>query len=355
MTDLMRAGIIGAGGYTGAELVRLIGAHPKLELRWVAGHESAGRRLSEVLPGTLGVQGVGSLTLERYSAERAAELASALDVVFCCLPHGKSAAVVASLYQAGLTVVDLSADFRTQSQAAYEAWYGPHPAPELLPEAVYGLPERYRRELAGARLIAAPGCYPTSAILPLAPLFAAGLVDVSAPVVIDAKSGVSGAGRSPSASTHYPEAAEGLRAYKVAGAHRHTGEIEQQLERAAGAPVSVLFTPHLVPMSRGILSSSYVKLTSGASLADCREAARAAYPEGGLVTLLEESLPDTLWVRGTARAHISYQRDERTGLLLALCAIDNLTRGASGQALQALNVAFGWDEALGLPVLGQFP
>ncbi len=355
MTDPKRAGIIGAGGYTGAELVRLLQGHPRLKLSWVAGNDSAGRRLAEVLPGTLGVPSVGELLIERYSAERAAELASQLDVVFCCLPHGKSAEVVASLYQAGLTVVDLSADYRSQSQAAYEAWYGPHPAPELLPHAVYGLPERYRRELVGARLIAAPGCYPTSAILPLAPLFAAGLLDVSAPVVIDAKSGVSGAGKSPSTSTHYPETAEGLRAYKVAGAHRHTGEIEQQLSSAAGAPVSVLFTPHLVPMSRGILSASYVRLAGGASLADCLEAAKAAYPEGGLVTLLDQGLPDTLWVRGTARAQLGYHRDERTGLLLALCAIDNLTRGASGQALHALNVASGWNEALGLPLLGQFP
>lgn len=353
--DTLRVGIVGAAGYTGAELLRLIHRHPRLKLLWVAGNSNAGRQLSDVLPGTLGVPGVGELTVERFEASDAADLAKRLDVVFCCLPHAKSAEVVSSLYGVGLRVVDLSADFRLKRVADYEAWYGEHPAPELLDDAVYGLPELHRDALRGARLIAAPGCYPTSALLPVTPLLKAGLVEVDAPIIIDSKSGVSGAGRTPGPGTHFSETSEGIRAYKVAGTHRHTGEIEQELSIAAGQQVRVVFTPHLVPMTRGILSVAYLKPRAGVDVERCREAARSCYPSGSLVSVMQDELPDTLWVRGSVRAHVAYRVDGRTGTLLAFGAIDNLTRGASGQALHALNVALGWDEDLGLPQLGQFP
>jgi N-acetyl-gamma-glutamyl-phosphate reductase len=270
------------------------------------------------------------------------------------LPHAASARAGKALYEAGVRVVDLSADFRLKSRETYEKTYGPHPAPELFEHAVYGLPELHRRALAGAKLIAAPGCYPTSCILPLAPLLRERLVETRG-IIIDSKSGVSGAGRTPGAAFHLPEAAEGIRPYKVAGAHRHTPEIEQELSLAAGEPVQVVFTPHLTPMTRGILSVAYARLLPGKTADDCRNAARALYQEG-LVSVLDDGvLPDTLWVRGSARAHIAYALDVRTSTIIAMGAIDNLAKGASAQALQALNVAMGWQDATGLPEVAQFP
>lgn len=350
----LRVGVVGAGGYTGAELVRLVYAHPALEIAWLGAHERAGKRLGDVLPSTAGVSGLGERVLESFQPERAPELAERVDVAFTALPHGASARVGQALHDAGVRVVDLSADFRLRDRATYEKWYGAHPAVHLLARAVYGLPELHRAELADARLIAAPGCYPTSAILPLAPLLRANLVE-SDGIVIDSKSGVSGAGRSPTASTHYPETAEGMRPYKVAGAHRHTPEIEQELGAVAGRDVRVTFTPQLVPMTRGILTVAYARAKPGTSAGACESAARDAYA-GGLVTVLETGrLPDTLWVRGSSRAHIAYAFDARTRLVLAMCAIDNLARGAAAQAVQALNVALGFEDALGLPEVGLFP
>ncbi len=350
----LRAGILGAGGYTGSELTRLVHVHPRLELAWLGGRDNAGKRLGEVLPSTEGVAGVGERVVEAFDPADAPRLAARLDVVFSALPQGQSAAAVAALYAAGLIVVDLSADFRLRDAASYQAWYGAHAAPELLGRAVYGLPELHRAELAGARLIAAPGCYPTSAVLPLAPLLGAGLIEPSG-IVIDSKSGVSGAGKKPSEATHFAEAAEGVRPYKIAGAHRHTPEIEQELSAVCGAPLRVTFTPHLLPMTRGILSVAYARPRAGTTVEACRSAALERYA-GGLVTVLPAGkLPDTLWVRGSARAHVAYALDERTGTLLAMGAIDNLARGASAQAIQALNVSRGWPDATGLPEIGQFP
>lgn len=352
--DTLRVGIVGAGGYTGAELVRLCHAHPRLAIEWVAARENAGKRLDEVLPATQGIAGLGERMLESFEPVDAPEIAKRIDVAFTALPHAASARVGKALYEAGVRVVDLSADFRLRSAAAYAEWYGEHPAPELLKQAVYGLPELHREQLADARLIAAPGCYPTASILPLAPLIGGGLVETRG-LIIDAKSGVSGAGRSPSAGTHFPETAEGIRPYKVAGRHRHAPEIEQELGLQARKPLKVVFTPHLVPMTRGILSTAYAAPKSGVTAEQCREAAREQYA-GGLVTVLDEGrLPDTLWVRGSARAHVAYALDKRTGTLLAMGAIDNLARGASAQAIQALNVALGWPDALGLPEMAAFP
>jgi N-acetyl-gamma-glutamyl-phosphate reductase len=321
----------------------------------VVARDNAGKRLGEVLPSTFGVQGVGDRMLEAFTPDAAGDLAKRVDVAFLCLPHAASAAAGLALFQAGVRVVDLSADFRLRDVATYERTYGgKHPAPELLAKAVYGLPELHRDELADARLIAAPGCYPTSSILPLAPLLRAGLCSTEG-IVIDSKSGVSGAGRSPGPAYHLPEAAEGIRPYKVAGTHRHLPEIEQELSLAAGTKLEVMFTPQLVPMTRGILSTCYAKARPGVSEEDCRKAARDLYARGLVSVLPGGVLPDTLWVRGSARAQVGYALDQRTGTILAMGAIDNLAKGASAQAVQALNVALGLPDGAGLPEIAQFP
>jgi N-acetyl-gamma-glutamyl-phosphate reductase len=297
---------------------------------------------------------VGELRLEAFTPALAKDLAGKLDVVFCALPHGASSEAVSALHGAGLIVVDLSADFRLHDLKIYKQWYGDHHAADLLPKAVYGQPELHRTQLQGAKLIAAPGCYPTSAILPLAPLLAQQLIEPEG-IVVDSKSGVSGAGRTPKASTHLPEASEGIRPYSVAGTHRHTPEIEQELSAVAGQPIRVTFTPQLAPFTRGILTCTYARARAGTTLEACRNAARSLY-KSGLVTVLEPGLlPDTLWVRGSARAQLTYAFDERTQMVLGFCAIDNLAKGASAQAIQALNVALGWEDGLGLPQIAQFP
>jgi N-acetyl-gamma-glutamyl-phosphate reductase len=354
MPATLRVGILGAGGYVGSELVRLVHQHPQLSLVMVGAREKAGKRLSEVLPGALGVAGLSDLMLEAFEPEQAPELAKRIDVAFLALPHAASARAGKALFEAGVKVVDCSADFRIKDAATYQKWYGEHPATELLGKAVYGQPELHRAELKGARLIAAPGCHVTTSLLPLAPLFKSKLIE-AAPVIIDSKTGVSGGGRSPAPAFHFPETHDGIRPYKVGSTHRHTPEIEQELSLVAGAAVTVCFTPVLVPMSRGILVTAYVKPRAGVSADACREAANDLYA-GGLVTVLPAGmLPDTLWVRGSARAHVAYVLDEHAGMLLAMCAIDNLARGASAQAIQAFNVSQGWPDALGLPELPLFP
>jgi N-acetyl-gamma-glutamyl-phosphate reductase len=351
---MLRTAILGAAGYTGAELLRIVHRHPELELVMVAARENAGKRLGDVLPSTLGVAGYGERVLEAFEPAQAVELQKRADVVFLCLPHAASARAGKALHDTGLRVVDLSADFRLKNLETYRATYGEHPAPELLEKAVYGIPELHRKELAGARLIASPGCHATSAILPLAPLLKSGLVEREG-IIIDSKTGVSGGGKSPSPSFHFPESAEGIRPYKVGSTHRHVPEIEQELSLAAGTNVEIVFTPILAPMSRGILCTAYARLKPGVSEDDCRNAAKGLYADG-LVTVLEKGvLADTLWVRGSARAHVGYVVDARKKTLLALCATDNLARGASAQAVQAFNVSMGWPDALGLPEIAQFP
>jgi N-acetyl-gamma-glutamyl-phosphate reductase len=258
-------------------------------------------------------------------------------------------------------VVDLSADYRLADPKVYAAWYGEagatdHPYPELLAEAVYGVPELWREEVRGARLVAAPGCYPTSAILATAPLLRGGLIE-PAGIIIDAKSGASGAGRSPGQATHLPEAGEGVRPYKVAGTHRHTPEIEQALARVAAGPVTVTFTPHLLPMSRGILTCVYARPTDpGRSAAAYREAMEAAYASEPFVTVLPPGrLPDTAHLRGSNRVHLAVELDERAGLVVAFAALDNLVKGAAGQAIQCANLIHGIEESAGLDAIGLFP
>jgi len=354
-SDRLRVGIVGAAGYTGAELIRLIHAHPRLELAYVAARDRAGQKLEQAVPSTAGIAGLGDRVLETFDPARAAELRERCDVVFLGLPHDASAGAAEALLPTGLVVVDLSAAFRLKEAESYEPWYGHKHATALSRKAVYGLPELHRRDLAGAMLIATPGCHVTSAILALSPLLAGGGLVEKDGIVVDTKTGVSGAGRAVVASSQFSETAEGARPYKIAGSHRHTPEIDQELSLVAGASVRVLLTPHLVPMTRGLLATCYARARPGTSAEACREAARELY-RGGLVTVLEEGrLPDTLFVRGSARAHVAYAHDARTGFVLAMCAIDNLARGASAEAIQALNVSRGWPDALGLPEVGLFP
>ncbi len=347
--DRIGIAILGATGYTGAELLRLLAVHPNAQVNEVVGHGKAGQPIASVLPALAGIYPGDVLA---FDADR---IANSSDAVFSCLPHGASAKLSAELRARGKIVFDLSADFRLHDVAEHERWYGHHGAPELASEAVYGLPELHRAALRTASLVAVPGCFPTASILPLAPLAKRGLLS-DAEIVIDAKSGVSGAGRAPGERTHYPETAEGFRAYKIAGSHRHTPEIEQELSLLAGRATRVTFTPHLVPMTRGILSSAYVRLASETSAAELTEAARAFYAGSPSVVVHEPGVcPDTLWVRGSNRAHLSYTLDARTGWLLAQGAIDNLVKGASGQALQCLNVRFGFPEDLGLAMPALWP
>lgn len=345
----IRAVIVGGTGYTGAELVRLALSHPSLELTTIVGNTTAGEPIDKVLPSLQGVMGGA---VQPFDPDAIAKDA---DVAFCALPHAASAEAVSALRKRGMPVLDLSADFRFYDLAVYEAWYGKHPVPELLDAAVYGLVELHREEIRGADLIAVPGCYPTASTLALAPLIESGLVKHEG-IVVDAKSGVSGAGRGLSSATHFPEVGEGVRAYK-AGAHRHAPEIEQELARLAGAPVRITFVPHLVPMSRGILATCYAQPSSASATAEaCTLAARAMYEGSSSVHVLEAGgHPDTLWVRGSNRVHVAYTQDPSSGTIVAMSAIDNLVKGASGQAIQCLNVRFGLDEGAGLRATAQWP
>lgn len=341
--------VVGGTGYTGAELLRLAVGHPHLDVDSVVGSSTAGQPIADVLPA---FRGVLDGTVAAFDADRVAERA---DVAFCALPHAASAEVVAGLRERGKVVFDLSADFRFHDVRVYEKWYGEHPAAALLHEAVYGLVELHREELRDADLIAVPGCYPTSAILALAPLLNDELIEFEH-IVVDAKSGVSGAGRVVSAATQFAETAEGVRAYK-AGAHRHAPEIDQELSRVAKAELNVTFVPHLLPLTRGILSTCYARPSSSkVSLQACIDAAKRLYADSPSVVVLDAGAhPDTLWVRGSNRVHLGYAIDRNSGALIAMSAIDNLVKGAAGQAIQCLNVRFGFGEGSGLGAPAQWP
>jgi N-acetyl-gamma-glutamyl-phosphate reductase len=342
-------GIAGASGYTGAELLRLLSRHPHIEVARVTADRHAGRALEEVFPF---LRGEGDLTLEKLDPR---SLADACRVVFCGLPHTTSMEVVPALLEAGCLVVDLSADFRFRDPAVYESWYGAsHAAPELCPEAVYGLPELHREAIRGARLVANPGCYPTSVVLPVAPLLASGLIDPDS-VIADSKSGTSGAGRSEELAMSFSELNEDFRAYQVA-THRHTPEMEQELSAVAGRPITCSFTPHLVPMTRGILSTVYATVVGGPAEEDLYAAMREAYADEPFVRVLPAGeLPATGRLRGTNICELALRLDERAGRVVVLSALDNLGKGASGLAIQNVNLMLDLDETAGLTGPGLFP
>jgi N-acetyl-gamma-glutamyl-phosphate reductase len=334
--------ILGASGYTGVELIRLLHAHPAADIRVLTGDRQAGRDLAEVFPSLFG------LGLPRLVKIEDADF-SGIDVVFCCLPHATTQQVVKGL-PSSVRIVDLSADFRLAHVATYEQWYGPHHAAELQREAVYGLTEWFRKAVAEARLVANPGCYPTASLLPLFPLLRDRVID-PAEIIIDAKSGVSGAGRSLRETSLAAEVQEGIMAYGI-GKHRHLPEIEQGCAWALGAPVSLTFTPHLMPMNRGILATLYVR----GEVAAIRAALTAAYQGAAFVQVLPEGqAAQTRSVRGSNRCQISVHPDARTGRAVIVSVIDNLVKGASGQAVQNMNVMFGLPEDTGLRGVGVFP
>lgn len=337
----VRVAIAGASGYTGFELMRLLCAHPFARITMITSRQQKGGKLGDFYPA---LRGHCDLTFEDTDPEK---LASAADLVFTALPHEAAMDIVPGLLDRGVKVVDLSADYRLRDAAVYGEWYSPHKTPELLKEAVYGLPELYRDRISGARLVANPGCYPTSAILAAAPLLAGRLIDPST-IIADSKSGVSGAGRGASLGVHFCEVNEGFKAYKVAE-HRHTPEIEQELSVLAGRSVTISFTPHLVPMTRGILTTVYAGLTGGAG-ADAVEAAfRDFYKNEHFIRLSGPgTFPSSLQVRGSNYCDLGWKVDPRTGRVIVISVIDNLTRGASGQAVCNMNIMCGFPEDAGL-------
>lgn len=350
MAKKFRIAIAGASGYAGAELVRLAAAHPYFEIAALTSEKSAGQSIASVFPS---LTGVVQHTFEALAPEALAERADAL---FLALPHTKSQEPVALCMRAGKLVVDLSADYRLKNVAAYEQWYEtPHAHPALLPKAVYGLPELHRSAIAKAKLVASPGCYPTAAILQLAPLFAKGLVQLDS-IVIDAKSGVSGAGRSPALPYHFPEAHESLEPYKI-GKHRHIPEIEQELSAVMGAPgaVTIAFTPHLVPMNRGILSTAYCKLKTEIKLPELRALYREFYKGERFIRLYEDIAPNPRYTKGSNFCDIGVYADQRAGWVVTVAAVDNLVKGAAGQAIQAMNLMLGIPEETGLTAPGSYP
>ncbi len=340
----MKAGVLGASGYAGAELLRLLAAHPSLEVVVAAARGHAGEEVGTHTPSLAAAY--PGLTYAAMGPD-ALDALDGLDVAFCALPHGQSQALVPRLADRVGLVVDLAADFRLKDAALYPQWYGEaHTAPELLGTAVYGLPELYRDRLVGAPLVAAPGCYPTAAILALAPFVRSGAVERSG-IVVDAASGVSGAGRAASDRLHFGAVDEDFTAYGLL-THRHTPEIEQAL----GA--SVLFTPHLAPMNRGILATCYARPTARLTTDAALGLLHDAYGGEPFVVVSERS-PSTKAAAGSNCAHLTARVDGRTGWLVVLCALDNLVKGAAGQAVQCANAVLGLPETTGLPVAGMYP
>jgi N-acetyl-gamma-glutamyl-phosphate reductase len=338
---MIRAAIVGGTGYAGAEIVRILSGHPGVAIAAVTSRQFAGQRFDRVFPA---MAGRVAAVCEEMNEER---ICAAADVVFLALPHKLPMAIVPGLLRRGCRVIDLSADFRFRDAAAYEAAYQPHTARDLLAETVYGLSEVYTDEIRKARLVGNPGCYPTSVLLPLVPLVKAGLLDLES-IVADSKSGVSGAGRSPSLAVHFCEVAESFKAYKVA-AHRHAPEMEAVLSREAGRPATLTFVPHLVPMSRGMLSTIYARPAAAPSAQAALDCIAAYYRDRSFVRLRPPGMPpDTLHVRGTNCCDIGVVADERNRRLVILSAIDNLVKGAAGQAVQNMNLMFGLPETTGL-------
>lgn len=343
----IKAGILGASGYTGADLVRLAACHPNVELAVLTANAHAGKDLGEVFPH------LGGLDLPRLKTVEDTVWVG-LDVVFCGLPHGTTQEIIAGL-PAQVRVIDMSADFRLRDADVYAQWYGhEHRALDLQADAVYGLTEHYREAIAGARLVACPGCYPTAALLLLIPLVKAGVISADR-LIIDAKSGVSGAGRGLKQNTLFCEAGEGLSPYGIAS-HRHGPEIEQELSVAAGREVMATFTPHLVPMSRGELLTVYADLPDGGSAADVRAALEDAYAQEPFVRLVPEGMfPGTQHVRGSNHCLLGVYEDRIPGRVILVSTLDNLVKGSSGQALQNMNAMFGLAETTGLGQQPLFP
>ncbi len=348
-----KVAIVGASGFSGEELIHRLLQHPHAKLVAVTSRQYAGQSLTQIFPRFAGYSVADTL---QFIEPNTASLAEAAEVVFLALPHGVAAEFAKPLVDAEIKVIDLSADFRLNDAAVYEEFYGStHPAPALLEKSIYGMPELYREAIRDSQLIASPGCYPTSILLPTVPLLRAKLVKPTG-IIADSLSGVSGAGRNASVQFLFSECNESMRPYNVPK-HRHLSEIEQELSNAAGTKVTIQFTPHLIPVTRGILSTLYLAPTEkfetedeeaalGKKISDCLS---AAYADEPFVRLLPESaLPDTKHVTQTNYLDLAWRLDRRTGRLIVMSAIDNLVKGASGQAVQSFNILCGFDETAGL-------
>jgi N-acetyl-gamma-glutamyl-phosphate reductase len=337
--------IVGASGYSGEELVRLLLNHPHAELVAVTSRQNAGQTMAQVFPKFASHPKSKNL---RFVEPNAEVLAKQADVVFLALPHGVAAEYAVPLLDAGAVVIDLSADFRLKSAEIYKEFYAhEHPAPDLLKKSVYGLPEVYREDIKKSLLIASPGCYPTSILLPTIPLLKAGLIKPTG-IIADSMSGVSGAGRKADLDYLFVECNESVRPYGVPK-HRHLSEIEEQLSFAAGTKIVIQFTPHLIPINRGILTTLYLEPVEKLTEETVSATYKKFYGHEPFVRLLEgKSLPDTKNVEGTNVIEIAWRLDPRTGRLIVMSAEDNLTKGASGQAVQSLNILCGWPETAGL-------
>ncbi len=345
---MLKVAVVGASGYTGVELIRLLVGHPEIEISCVTSRQHEGLPISQVFPS---LAGFCDLVCEPNDV---AAIATKSDLVFTALPHQSAMEVIPGFLAAGCKVVDLSADYRLKDQTVYEQWYQAHSSPELLQEAVYGLPELFRSEIVSARLVANPGCYPTSVALGLAPLLKNGLID-PATLIIDSKSGTSGAGRGAKQGSLFCEVNEGFKAYGVAS-HRHTPEIEQTLSLLAGNPIKVSFTPHLLPVNRGILSTMYATLREEQSTDELLALYRQSYAEEPFVRVMPGGeLPNVAIVKGTNFCDVGVVTDPRTGRVIVVSAIDNLVKGAAGQAVQNMNLICGFREQLGLGIVPLFP
>lgn len=337
---MIKAGIIGATGYAGAELVRILSGHPECEIAAISSVSFEGKAISEVYPAYYG--------LNDMVCEDADSVVEKSDVIFAALPHGLSQELAQRCFDLGKIFIDLGADFRLENEDDYKQWYGgSYVNKELHQNSVYALPELFRKNIAGKKTIANPGCYTTGVPLALAPAIAGGFVELKG-IIADCKSGVTGSGRGLTQGTHYPDLNEGFHAYKVA-AHRHTPEIEQTLSHLAGQKVKITFVPHLLPINRGILSTCYARLKPGVTKEQLRSAYEEFYKEEYFVRLLPEGMTaDIHNIKYSNFCDVSIYTDERTSTFIAISAIDNMVKGAAGQAVQNMNIVFGLDEKCGL-------
>jgi N-acetyl-gamma-glutamyl-phosphate reductase len=345
---MLKVAVIGASGYTGVELLRILVGHPEIEICAVTSRQHEGLPINQLFPSLSGFCELRCETLD------VAAIAQRADLVFTALPHKTAMEVVPGFLDAGCRVVDLSADYRLKDQDIYEKWYQKHSSPELFAEAVYGLPELYAEKLRSARLVANPGCYPTSVILALAPLLEKHLIDPKS-LIVDSKSGASGAGRGVKLGSLFCEVNEGFKAYGIAS-HRHTPEIEQELCGLAGCDIRLNFTPHLLPVNRGILSTCYADLLEDKTTEELIELYQQRYSDADFIRVMPGGqLPNIAYVRGTNFCDIGLVSDQHTGRVIVVSAIDNLVKGAAGQAVQNMNIMYDFPETLGLGIVPIFP
>jgi len=350
---MINAGIIGSTGYAGAELVRILLRHPEVNIKWYGSRSYIDKKYSEVYGNMF------KLVEDICSDDNISALADEVDVIFTATPQGYLASVLTEDILNKVKIVDLSADYRIKDVSIYEKWYGiEHKSPQFIEEAVYGLCEINREDIKKARLIANPGCYTTCSILSFYPLVKEGIIDSNS-IIVDAKSGTSGAGRGAKLPNLYCEVNENMKAYGVLS-HRHTPEIEEQLSYATGATnpdaIKIIFTPHLAPMNRGILVTGYANLKKNVGYADCRIAYEKYYKDEQFIRILDEgACPETKWVEGSNFFDVSFKVDERTNRIVVMGALDNIVKGAAGQAVQNMNLLFGFDENMGLDLVPMFP